>query len=263
MNYLVNLLPLELQNGSKMNPKILMLISIIVLTAGGFATACIFFGVDFINTRNELTTLRQQVPKIAETASQLEELKRQRRELDTEAGVLERLVRGKHAWSKMFLDLNKVIPGEILLSSLKLQAAGAAQGTAQETTGKTGAVPSLLHNSLQKAGQLTGEAIPQSSGMPAAIQTTQNPARQTQEQEQHGQADEQDRDRNHNLDHPAPDTLIIEGESTSLAAVGVLVYHLGRLPHFSQVNLKEIKFDDAKGITNFSILAQLKGGSDG
>ncbi|MEW6425579.1 MAG: PilN domain-containing protein [Bacillota bacterium] len=269
MKYGVNLLPSELQPEPPLEPKRLALISLITLVAGGLCVACIFWGLNFYHMRAELAAIQQQVPGLNETVARLEDLGKQRQTLEAEVGELERLVGERHSWSKMLLDLNKVVPGEVWLTALQLQAAGADQGTGQAAAGsagtagqKPGSVPSLLQGNLQQTGQLvTGDTRQQISAQSGASATV--PAIQGEESGQQGQVGNQVRREDGNAIPPLPDTLTLKGNATSLAAVGVLIYQLGQLPYFSQVDLNEIKFDEAKGVTTFSISARLKGGGGG
>jgi Tfp pilus assembly protein PilN len=207
--------------------------------------------------RIELAAVKRQVPKLQETVARLEEFKKQRQELEAASGELERLIQQRHTWSKMLLDLNKVVPREIWLTALRLQAAGNVSGAGQNVTGpataqKPGSVPSLLQSSLEH------DALQQVSAQPGAPATV--PTSQGGETGQPGQAGSQVRREDGNAIPQPPDTLTLEGNTTSLAAVGVFIYHLGKLPYFSRVDLNEIKYDETKGVTTFSISARLKGG---
>lgn len=260
MNYRVNLLPAELQPGPVLEPKRLLLISLATLTAGGLITACVFWGINFHRMRIELAAVKRQVPKFQETVARLEELKKQRQELEAASGELERLLQQRHTWSRMLLDLNKVVPREVWLTALRLQAAGNVSGAGQNVTGpataqKPGSVPSLLQSSLEHD---TLQQVPAQPGAPATV-----PAGQGGETGQPGQAGSQVRREDGNAIPQPPDTLTLEGNTTSLAAVGVFIYHLGKLPYFSRVDLNEIKYDETKGVTTFSISARLKGGGGG
>lgn len=260
MNYRVNLLPAELQPGPVLEPKRLLLISLATLTAGGLVTACVFWGINFHHMRIELAAVKRQVPKLQETVARLEELKKQRQELEAASGELERLLQQRHTWSRMLLDLNKVVPREIWLTALRLQAAGNVSGAGQKVTGpataqKSGSVPSLLQSSLEHDALQQVSAQP---GAPAAV-----PASQGGETGQPGQAGSQVQREDGNAIPQPPDTLTLEGNTTSVAAVGVFIYHLGELPYFSRVDLNEIKYDETKGIITFSISARLKGGGGG
>lgn len=266
MNYRINLLPAELQPGPVLEPKRLLLISLATLTAGGLVTACVFWGINFHHMRIELAAVKRQVPKLQETVARLEELKKQRQELEAASGELERLIQQRHTWSKMLLDLNKVVPREIWLTALRLQAAGNVSGAGQNVTGpataqKPGSVPSLLQSSIEQAGRAVGDALQQVSAQPGVPATV--PASQGGETGQPGQAGSQVRREEGNAIPQPPDTLTLEGNTTSLAAVGVFIYHLGKLPYFSRVDLNEIKYDETKGVTTFSISARLKGGGGG
>jgi len=258
VNYRVNLLPVELQPGPVLEPKRLLLISLVTLTAGGLVAACVFWSINFYYMRIELAAIKWQVPKLQETVAQLEEIKKQRQELEAASGELERLIQQRHTWTEMFLDLNKVVPREVWLTALRLQAAENVSGAGQKVAGpaaaqKPGSVPSLLQSSLQQAGRVAGEVLQQVSAQ------TGVPANQSGETGQPGQAGSQDMREDGNAIPRLPDTLTLEGNTTSLAAVGVFIYQLGKLPYFSRVDLNEVKYDETKGVTTFSISARLKG----
>lgn len=244
MNYRVNLLPLELQPRSLLEPRRLAFFSLLVMVAGGLVFALFSWCFAFYQMRFELSALQQQLPRLRQTVARMEEIRKERRELEAAVSELETLIHQRHTWSKMLEDLNKVIPREIWLTSLHLATSQPASGSGQAASSSAGAsaqrpstVPSLLQGGMQEVRQIKED-----------LASTQS--RQTAGQVQEG---------GKNAIPPPPDSLTLEGASTSLAAVGVLTYQLGQLPYFSEINLNEVKYDEAKGVYTFKITARLKG----
>lgn len=258
MNYRVNLLPVELQPRPVLEPKRLLFITLVTLTAGGLVTAWVFWNINLTRMRTELSAVKQQQPKLQETVTRLVEIKKQRLELEATAGELEQLIQQRKTWSKMLLDMNDVVPREVWLTALRLQAAENVSGADRKVDGSNaaqipGSVPSLLQKSLQQGSDALQQATAQTGEQANQIGET-------------GQPDQSDgqvmREEENNLPR-LPDTLTLEGNTNSLAAVGVFIYQLGKLPYFSRVDLNEVKYDETKGITTFSISARLKGGGGG
>ena len=241
MNYRVNLLPAELQPRPPLEPRRLVLISLPVLVGGALVGGLLYWRHEVYKMRLELEALRYQVPRLQQAVNKVEEVKKERQVLEARAGELEELIQRRRAWSSLLTDLAAVMPDGAWLNALRLVPGQAASPAAKAE--RAGTVPSLLQGALQgaaramEAGGLQQPSAEQQGNVPAASQQTGTSKAVP----------------------PPPESLSLEGSSRSLAAVGVLLYHLQGLPYFSGVELKEVKYDEGKGVYNFSITAQLKG----
>lgn len=240
MNYRVNLLPAELQPRPPLEPRRLALISLPVLVGGALAGGLLCWRYELNKMRLELEALRYQVPRLQQAVNKVEEVKKERQVLEARAGELEALIQGRRTWSSLLADLSAVMPDGAWLNALRLVPRQAVSPAAK--TERAGTVPSLLQGALQgSARAMEAESLQQ----PAAAQQGSVPAAP----QQAGAAKAL----------PPPEGLQLEGASRSLAAVGVLLYHLRQLPYFSGVELNEVKYDEGKGFYTFSITAHLKG----
>ena len=195
---------------------------------------------DVIVAFEELEALRYQVPRLQQAVNKVEEVKKERQVLEARAGELEALIQGRRTWSSLLADLSAVMPDGAWLNALRLVPRQAVSPAAK--TERAGTVPSLLQGALQgSARAMEAESLQQ----PAAAQQGSVPAAP----QQAGAAKAL----------PPPEGLQLEGASRSLAAVGVLLYHLRQLPYFSGVELNEVKYDEGKGFYTFSITAHLRG----
>ncbi|WP_027719294.1 PilN domain-containing protein [Desulfovirgula thermocuniculi] len=236
MNYRVNLLPAELQPRPPFEPKRLALISLPVLVGGALVGGLLYWRHELYKMRVELEALRYQVPRLQQAVNKVEEMKKERQVLEARAGELEELIQRRRAWSSLLADLAAVMPDGAWLNALQLVSGQAASPAAKAE--RAGTVPSLLQGAARamEAGGLQQPSAEQQGNVPAALQQTGT-----------------------SKVVPPPESLNIEGSSRSLAAVGVLLYHLQGLPYFSGIELNEVKYDEGKGVYNFSITARLRG----
>ncbi|MGB9845987.1 MAG: PilN domain-containing protein [Desulfotomaculales bacterium] len=233
MNYRVNLLPEELQSEQPIISRRFFFSFLAVSFAAGLLTSYGLFLWDYYRVSLELTAFNEKLPQLEKKASSLEEIKRQRLDLEKKAGELEALIQNRRSWPGMLAEITKTVPEEVWLTSLRLEeikeeqslpeGRSAANPISQAPNGLTGGGSSGLSQGEGK--EIKGKSLPAIAG--------------------------------------PPNTLFIEGTSSSVPAVGLFTYRLGELPYFSKVVLTGLRSEGKEGYVAFTLVATLKAGKTG
>lgn len=257
LNYKVDLLPVELQSVKQLNMKRLVLSTFLTAFLAALFLGVGYFFYKFQAVQNELERLNLELSTVNSEAKQVREVKKLRQQLEAQTFELNVLINRKQ--NQMVLsvlsDINNSVPAEVWLNVIEFggdktgQEKQLATEQGSHTTGQpgpSGGIPQALP--LTPQGILKGQNTLGNSN-PSVLQ-----GQASQPVSQDGQARENSV-LNSSLKH-----VIIKGATNSVSAVGVFLYNLNQLPHFSRVDLIEMSKDEEKGVAVFYIDASLKGG---
>lgn len=115
MNYKVNLLPPKLRREGIIDVRRLIIISLTTLLVaailGGYGT----FLFLFFNQKSELDNTRQQLASLAPIVNRVQEIKKERKELEAALQEYIILLKKQIIWSDLFFALNNVTPNDLWL----------------------------------------------------------------------------------------------------------------------------------------------------
>lgn len=238
MNYRIDLLPEELQSKPPVNLRRLLYIALTVLLTAGLLAIYGLFLWDYYRVSGELARLNERLPQIKRETARLEEIKKQRLDLEKRAGELEALIQNRRTWPGMLAEIARIVPGEVWLTSLRLEEGKEKQASAQKKS-SADALSQTQPGQIQKSL----ENIQESLERPAAEEGKETKAESTP------------------TVPGVPNTLFIEGASYSVPAVGIFTYRLGQLPYFSKVVLTDLHSEENNGYVVFTVVASLKAGA--
>ncbi len=231
MNYRIDLLPEELQSKPPVNLRRLLYIALTVLLTAGLLAIYGLFLWDYYRVSGELARLNERLPQIKRETARLEEVKRQRLDLEKRAGELEALIQNRRTWPGMLAEIARAVPGEVWLTSLRLEEVKEKQASAEKKP-SAGPLPQAQSDQTQKNLE---RLTPEEGKETKAESTSTVPG--------------------------VPNTLFIEGASYSVPAVGIFTYRLGQLPYFSKVVLTDLHSEENNGYVVFTVVASLKAGA--
>ncbi|MGQ9824074.1 MAG: PilN domain-containing protein [Desulfotomaculales bacterium] len=234
MNYRIDLLPEELQSKPPVNLRRLLYIALTVLLTAGLLVIYGLFLLEFYRVSGELARLNERLPQIKRETARLEEIKRQRLDLEKRAGELEALIQNRRTWPGMLAEIARAVPGEVWLTSLRLEEVkeNKEKQAFAEKKPSAGPLPQTQSDQTQKSLE---RLTPEEGKETKAESTPTVPG--------------------------VPNTLFIEGASYSVPAVGIFTYRLGQLPYFSKVILTDLRSEENKGYVVFTVVASLKAGA--
>ncbi|MCL6449089.1 MAG: PilN domain-containing protein [Armatimonadetes bacterium] len=236
MNHRIDLLPEELQSKPPVNLRRLLYIVLTMLLTVGLLAIYGLFLWDYYRVSGELARFNERLPQIKKETARLEEIKRQRLDLEKRAGELEALIRNRRTWPGMLAEIARTVPGEVWLTSLRLE-----EGKEKQAQKKSPA--DALSQTQPGQIQKSLENIQESPERPAAEEDKETKAEST------------------STVPGVPNTLFIEGASYSVPAVGIFTYRLGQLPYFSKVVLTDLHSEENNGYVVFTVVASLKAGA--
>ncbi|MEW6276064.1 MAG: hypothetical protein AB1556_13275 [Bacillota bacterium] len=221
MNYRIDLLPAELRKrpADRLRRFVPLLLTIVVVA--GLAAGYSAFLTRCAQISRELTVLNESLPPLRKEAARLEEIKRQRLDLEKRGGELAALLRNRRTCPEILAAVAGVVPDEVRLTGLRLEKATEKEQEKQAQSGPRQAQPAPPGLSAQ----------PAPPGLPRAVIPG------------------------------VPDTLWIAGASHSAPAVGIFIAQLGQLPYFSKVTLTGLHFEEGEDCLVFAIAASLKEGT--
>ncbi|MEW6424244.1 MAG: hypothetical protein AB1523_05775 [Bacillota bacterium] len=121
MNYRIDLLPAELRKrqADRLRRFVPLLLTIVVV--GGLAAGYGAFLTRCAQVSRELAVLNESLPPLRKEAARLEEIKRQRLDLEKRGGELATLLRNRRTWPEILAAVAGVVPDEVRLTGLRLE----------------------------------------------------------------------------------------------------------------------------------------------
>lgn len=241
MSYKINLLPAELQSKPPVNLRRLFLLLLSIFVFAGLLASYGFFLWNYQQVSKQLGNLNQNLPRIEREVARLEGIKKQRLDLERRSDQLEALLQTRQKWPGMLTALTKVVPGDVWLTSLRLEEIREKQ-TPMEKKVPAGASLPMQPNVAQKSLESIQKSLERATPEESKETKTKLEGASTIP--------------------GVPNTLFLEGASYSVPSVGIFIYHLQQLPYFSKVALTDLHFEESKGHLVFTVVANLKAGAN-
>jgi type IV pilus assembly protein PilN len=120
VTYKVNLLPSKLRREGLVDVRRLIIISVTTLVIaailGGYGT----FLFLFFNQKSELDNTRQQLASLTPIANRVQEMRKERKEMEATLQAYSSLLKKQIIWSDLFYDLNKITPVDLWLVEVEI-----------------------------------------------------------------------------------------------------------------------------------------------
>ncbi len=139
MNYKVNLLPPKLRREGIIDVRRLIMISLTTLLVAAILVGYGIFLLLFFNQKSELETTRQQLASLTPIVNRVQEIKKERKELEAALQEYTILLQKQIIWSDLFFALNNVTPDDLWLTELET-----AFSQEEQKSGPEGGKPEVL-----------------------------------------------------------------------------------------------------------------------
>ena len=118
--YKVNLLPQQLQREGTLDIRRLAVIIGSALPAAAALACYIIFLINFAALKNDLAETRAQLSFLAPAVSQVEEMIRERAELEAAVGEFDGIISNHLTWAGLMNDLDIIAPVDLWLTGLEV-----------------------------------------------------------------------------------------------------------------------------------------------
>lgn len=225
--YRINLLPRELQREFNVDTGRLLKVGVILLVFLGAVICYGTFLYRYFSIMSELSKVEARLDELRPQAVRTERLHEERRGAEAKVRAYKKLLATRRTWSRMLSDLGRTLPVDMWLVSVEI---------------------SYREEFALKGGFSSPPGVRERMGGAAGDEREMN----VREKREDGE-----------LSPPAPNVVVIQGGSRSVASVGTYVHSLYNLPYFKEVHLIELSEGRGEGTHTFTVEAVLSGDSDG
>lgn len=250
-NYRINLLPEELQPGLHLKWRNLMPLLIACGITGALLSGYIFTKMASANLEEELASLEAAINNTKPAANQVEQWQKETATLKSWTNQINKTRAERLTLYQILRDINSCVPLDLQLTAITTGASQTStSNTVQETDGEsaektTNQQPTPLQpqntapDTTRTGDARVGEALDKTA---SADHTSDTEPKANKPVSDHP---------------PRPTSITMQGITPGLSEVGVLIYNLQQLPHFKQIQLREISRNQTGQLT-FTILAVLQ-----